>query len=530
VDTLAPVLIAGRWQNARDCTGSFRAFDPASGQAIGPAFPRSGAADVEQALAAANAAAPLLAATDPERIAAFLDAYADALEADADTLVQLAHAETGLPAAPRLRGHELPRTCSQLRQAAAAARNRSWTQPVIDTAAGLRSHRAPLGRPVLVFGPNNFPFAFNAVSGGDFAAAIAARNPVIAKAHPAHPATSERLARHAQRAAESAGLPPATVQLLYDVEPALGLALAGDARLGAVAFTGSRAAGLALKQAADGAGIPFFGELSSLNPVLLLPGALAERGPALAEDFCGSCLLGSGQFCTNPGLVIVPEGAAGDAFAADVQARFAATAPLLLLSPGVLASLRRSIAALRAAGAQLLCGGDAGDTGFRHAPTLLTVRAEQFLADPRRFQAEAFGPCSLLVRAADAAQMQAIAATLEGQLTGTLYRAADGSDDAAWRSLAVLLRPRVGRLIADRMPTGVLVSPAQQHGGPFPASTQPGFTAVGLPAAILRFTALQAYDNVPDALLPPELRDRNPGGLPRWIDQHCTTADIGTTP
>ncbi len=530
METLAPVFIGGRWRSAGDCTGSFHAFDPASGQAIGPAFPRSGAADVEQALAAASAAAPVLAATDPERIAAFLDAYAAALEADADRLVQLAQAETGLPAVPRLRGNELPRTCDQLRQAAAAARGRSWTQPVIDTAAGLRAHHAPLGKPVLVFGPNNFPFAFNAVSGGDFAAAIAARNPVIAKAHPAHPATSQCLAGHAQRAAEAAGLPPATVQLLYDVEPALGLALAGDARLGAVAFTGSRTAGLALKQAADAAGIPFFGELSSLNPVFLLPGALAERGPALAEEFSSSCLLGSGQFCTNPGLVIVPEGAAGDAFVADVQARFAATAPLLLLSHGVLASLRQAIDVLRDAGARLLCGGEAGDAGFRHAPTLLMVRAEQFLADPRRFQSEAFGPCSLLVRVAGAAQMQAIAATLEGQLTATLYRATDGRDDAAWQPLAATLRPRVGRLIADRMPTGVRVSPAQQHGGPFPASTQPGFTAVGLPAAILRFTALQAYDNVPDALLPPELRDRNPGGLPRWIDQHCTTTDIGATP
>lgn len=527
--TVAPLLIAGHWQAAQDSTGSFRAFDPASGDAIGPAFPRSGAADVEQALAAASAAAPQLATAAPERIAAFLDAYATALEVDADTLVQLAHAETGLPATPRLRGNELPRTCNQLRQAANAVRNRSWTQPVIDTAAGLRAHHAPLGKPVLVFGPNNFPFAFNAVSGGDFAAAIAARNPVIAKAHPAHPATSQRLAEHAQRAAEASGLPAATVQLLYDVEPALGLRLAGDARLGAVAFTGSRAGGLALKQAADAAGIPFFGELSSLNPVFLLPGALAERGPALAEEFSGSCLLGSGQFCTNPGLLIVPEGAVGDAFVADVQARFAATAPLLLLSQGVLASLRQAIAALRGAGAQLLCGGEAGDTGFRHAPTLLTVAAQDFLANPQGFQHEAFGPCSLLVRVADVAQMQALASTLEGQLTGTLYRAADGSDDVAWQSLGATLRTRVGRLIVNRMPTGVLVSPAQQHGGPFPASTQPGFTAVGLPAAILRFTALQAYDNVPNALLPPELRDRNPGGLLRCIDQQWTTADIGAS-
>ena len=527
---VAPLLIAGLWRAAADRPEGFRAIDPSSGQAIGSEFPRSGAADVEQALAAASAAAPVLAATEPARIAAFLEGYASALEADADALVALAHAETGLPAATRLRGNELPRTCNQLRQAAAAARASSWTHPVIDTAAGLRSCHAPLGRPVLVFGPNNFPFAFNAVSGGDFAAAIAARNPVIAKAHPSHPGTSQRLAEHAQRAADAVGLPAGSVQLLYDMASSQGLALAGDARLGAIAFTGSRGGGLALKQAADAAGTPFFGELSSLNPVFLLPGALAERGAALADEFGSSCLLGSGQFCTNPGLVIVPRGAAGDAFVAAVRARFAETAPQLLLSPAVLASLRRSIDALRDAGARLLCGGAPGSVGVTHAPTLFEIEAEAFLAAPSRFQVEAFGPSSLLLRVDGPAQMQAVAATLEGQLTGTLYRATDGSDDTTWQAVAQLLRPRVGRLICNRMPTGVLVSPAQQHGGPFPASTQPGFTAVGLPAAILRFSALQAYDNVPDALLPPELRDRNPGGLLRWIDQRWTTDDIGTTP
>lgn len=527
---VAPLLIAGQWRAADNCTGSFRAIDPSSGQAIGVEFPRSGAADVEQALAAASAAAPLLAAVEPSRIAAFLEGYAAALEADVEALVALAHAETGLPAATRLRGNELPRTCNQLRLAAQAARSASWTRPIVDTAAGLRSCHAPLGKPVLVFGPNNFPFAFNAVSGGDFAAAIAARNPVIAKAHPSHPGTSQRLAEHAQRAAEAVGLPAATVQLLYDMAAPLGLTMAADSRLGAIAFTGSRAGGLALKQAADAAGTPFFGELSSLNPVFLLPGALAERGAALAEEFSGSCLLGSGQFCTNPGLVIVPRGVAGDGFVEQVRRRFVETTPQLLLSPAVLASLQHSITALREAGARLLCGGAPGSVGVTHAPTLFEVDAEAFLAAPSGFQVEAFGPSSLLLRVDDVAQMQAIAASLEGQLTGTLYRANDGSDDAAWQSVAELLRPRVGRLICNRMPTGVLVSPAQQHGGPFPASTQPAFTAVGLPAAILRFSALQAYDNVPDALLPTELRDRNPGGLLRWIDQRWTTDDIGASP
>ncbi|MBO9661336.1 aldehyde dehydrogenase family protein [Dokdonella sp.] len=527
---VAPLLVAGRWRAARDHAGSFRAVDPASGQAIGPEFPRNGAADLEEAVAAAADAATVLAAAEPARVAAFLDAYAVAIDTDAEALVELAHAETALPAPTRLRGNELPRTSSQLRQAARAAREYAWTQPAIDTAAGLRSHFAPLGKPVLIFGPNNFPFAFNAVSGGDFAAAIAARNPVIAKAHPSHPATSRRLAEHAHRAAAEAGLPPATVQLLYDFEPAFGLDLAGDARLGAIAFTGSRAGGLALKQAADRAGIPFYGELSSLNPVFLLPGALAERGEALAEEFAASCLLGSGQFCTNPGLVAVPPGAAGDAFVAAAQARFAAATPMLLLSRAVLASLERSLAALCKGGATPLCGGTASGEGVRYAPTLLQVAADDFLRAAHVLQTEAFGPASLLVRCANLAQMQAVARALEGQLTGTIYRAVGGSDDALWQTLAAVLRPRVGRLIANKMPTGVLVSPAQQHGGPYPAATHPGFTAVGLPASIHRFAALHAYDNVPDALLPSELRDENPGGIVRRIDGHSTLADVGAAP
>jgi NADP-dependent aldehyde dehydrogenase len=528
MDDVAPLLVAGHWRAVRESAGTFRATDPTTGEAIGPVFPRNGVADLEEAIAAAADAAPPLAATEPARIAAFLEAYADALETDADALVALAHAETALPAPTRLRGNELPRTCNQLRQAARAARDYAWTQPVIDTAAGLRSHRAPLGKPVLIFGPNNFPFAFNAVAGGDFAAAIAARNPVIAKAPPSHPATSRRLAEHAQRAALAAGLPAATVQLLYDFDAPLGLAAAGDARFGAIAFTGSRAAGLALKQAADRAGVPFYGELSSLNPVFLLPGALAARGDALADEFFASCTLGSGQFCTNPGLVVVPRSEAGDAFVAAATQRFAAAPPLVLFSPAVLGSLQRAVSALREAGADVLCGAQAGTAGgYRYAPTLLGIDAADFLRAPHALQVEAFGPASLLIRVADAAQMQAVAGALEGQLTSAIYRAGDGSDDAQWRALAAVLRPRVGRLIADKMPTGVAVSPAQQHGGPYPAASHPGFTAVGLPASMLRFAALHAYDNVPDALLPVELRDRNPGGLLRRIDERWSTADVG---
>ena len=523
---MQPVLIAGEWRAASSPACGFRAEDPATGNAIGAEFPVSDAADVEAAIAAASAVADELAHTPPERIAAFLDAFADAIGHDAETLVALTHAETALPAATRLAQVELPRATGQLRQAARAVRDFSWTQPVIDTTAGLRSHRAPLHKPVLIFGPNNFPFAFNAIAGSDFASAIAARNPVIAKAHPAHPATSERLAQLAHGALRETGLPAAAVQMLYHFDPALGLKLAGDSRLGALGFTGSRSAGLALKAAADAAGVPAYLELSSVNPVFLLPGALAKRGEALAQEFFGSCTMGSGQFCTNPGVVVVPRGADGDAFATATAAHFAAAAPGVLLARGVLEHLQRGVDTLRKNGAATLVGGNAAGPGYRYQPTLLQVDAAQFLRAPQALQTEAFGPVSLLVRADDVAQMATLAAAFEGNLTGTIYSAADGSDDGAWVKVAAALRPRVGRLIGNRMPTGVAVSPAMNHGGPWPSTGHPGFTAVGMPAAIHRFTALHSYDHVPDAHLPPELRDRNPGSVARQIDGQWCMDDV----
>jgi alpha-ketoglutaric semialdehyde dehydrogenase len=526
MDMFEQVLIGGRWCASQDAQGNFRAEDPVRAEAIGPAFPTSGVADIEAAMSAAIDAADALSNTPPTQIADFLERYAAAIEAGADRLVALAHAETGLPAEPRLRSVELPRTSNQLRLAAKAVREYAWTDPVIDTQGGLRAHRAPLGKPVLVFGPNNFPFAFNAIAGSDFASTIAARNPVIAKAHPSHPATSQRLAQLAHAALLEAGLPAAAVQMLYHFGNALGLAWAGDARLGAIGFTGSRGGGLALKAAADKAGVPIYAELSSVNPVFLLSGALAERGDALAQEFFASCTMGSGQFCTNPGIVIVPADAQGDAFVSAATKLFADAEAKVLFSHGVQQNLVRAVAGLREAGAQVLVGGDAAE-GYRFQPSLLGVDSDAFLTHAQHLQAEAFGPVSLIVRAGDAATMQRIAASLEGNLTGTIYRAADGSDDAAWQTLAPTLRTKVGRLIANKMPTGVAVSAAMNHGGPYPSTSHPGFTAVGMPAAIRRFTALHSYDNVPDALLPVELRNRNPGGVQRLVDGRWMDGDVG---
>ncbi|WP_202843936.1 aldehyde dehydrogenase family protein [Luteimonas saliphila] len=525
---LQPVLVAGAWREAVEPAGSLQARSPVTGEAIGEPYPVSSRREVEEAVAAACAVAQRFATAEPGRIAGFLEAYASGIERRAADLVALAHLETALPVSPRLRDVELPRTTGQLRQAARAVREWSWAHPVIDTAAGLRSAYGPLGKPVVVFGPNNFPFAFNAIAGSDFASAIAARNPVIAKVHPLHPGTSRLLGTIAHEALLAAGLPGAAIQLLYHVEPDSAALLVGQAAIGGVGFTGGRAGGLVLKALADAAGVPFYAEMSSINPVFLLEGALAERGAALAQEFFASCTMGSGQFCTSPGVLVVPRSAAGERFVAEAAARFDAAPVQVLFSADGKRHLEAAVETLRAEGAELRAGAaDLDRPGYWVQPKLLEVDAERFLEAPRALQAEAFGPVGLIVRVADTAQALAVAEAFEGNLTATLYRAADGGDDAAAAALMPRLRVRVGRLIVDRMPTGVAVSPAQNHGGPYPSTSHPGFTSVGMPGAIRRFAGLHSYDNVPDALLPPVLRDANPGDVWRLVDGRWTTADVG---
>jgi len=268
-----PVLIAGEWRPAK-ASGSFHAENPATGETLPDEFPISSWADCDAALNAATEAAAALRSLSPEKIALFLMVFEGRIRERKTELVETAHAETALPKTPRLADVELPRTTDQLRQAIRAVADGSWAWPTIDTKLNIRSLLAPIG-PVLIFGPNNFPFAYNGVAGGDFVAAIAAGNPVIAKAHPSHPRTSQLLAEEAFAAVLESELPPATVQMLYHLAPEDGLKLAADRRLGAIGFTGSRAAGLKLKAAADAVGKPVYLEMSSLNPVVILPGALA---------------------------------------------------------------------------------------------------------------------------------------------------------------------------------------------------------------------------------------------------------------
>jgi NADP-dependent aldehyde dehydrogenase len=519
-----PVLIASQWRAAK-AGGTFQAENPATGEKLPGEFPVSAWADCNDALNAAAEAAAFLRTLPPEQIAQFLTRFAERIEARKSELVESAHAETALPKAPRLADVELPRTTNQLRLAAAAVLEGSWALPTIDSKSNIRSVLGPLG-PVLVFGPNNFPFAYNGIAGGDFAAAIAAGNPVIAKAHPCHPNTSRLLAEEAIAAVRETGLPGATVQMIYNLAPEDGLRFVADRRLGAVGFTGSRAAGLKLKSAADAVGKPFYAELSSLNPVIILPGALAERGAKIVEEFTGSCLMANGQFCTSPGLTILVASDAAEQFIAGVKAKLESSMPGTLLSSGVGKNLAASVKTLQTAGAELVTGGSAL-AGNKFANTLLRVSGEQFLAEPEKLQTEAFGNTSLFVVARDAAQAAAVLERLEGNLTGCFYSDTTGSDDALYAKLFPLVRSRVGRLLNDKMPTGVAVSPAMNHGGPFPATGHPGFTAVGIPASLRRFAALHCYDNVRPSRLPAALRDKNPNGrMWRLIDGNWSQGDI----
>ncbi|MEC9091729.1 MAG: aldehyde dehydrogenase family protein, partial [Planctomycetota bacterium] len=381
-----------------------------------------------------------------------------------------------------------------------------------------------------VFGPNNFPFAFGSVSGGDFAAAIAAGNPVIGKANSSHPGTTRIFAEQALKAAELAGVPKAIVQLIYRTSHTDGEKLVSDPRLGASGYTGSRGAGLKLKSAADAAGKPIYLELSSVNPVILLPGVLSERGESLVDEFVGSSLMGTGQFCTNPGIVFVPNNHDGKAFTQAVKKQFDSTAAGTLLSEGTEKALSESIAFLEQNGANRLTTGDTSDPGkFSCANALLSASIEDFLEKPQALQTEAFGNAALFVSYTHVEQLVGAISALEGNLTGCIYSDSQGSDNSAYNQIASLLSQKVGRLLNDKMPTGVAVSSAMNHGGPFPATGHPGHSAVGIPGTIRRFAMLQCYDGVRPERLPELLRDASPSeNTWRLIDGHWSTGEVVT--
>jgi NADP-dependent aldehyde dehydrogenase len=501
------ILIGGR--DVRHDT-VFHAVEAPSGAELPQPFAEATADDVSDACALAEAASDDFGALEPARRSAFLEAVATQIEAIGDILIETAMAETGLPRA-RLEG-ERGRTTSQLRMFAAEVREGGWLDAVIDPAlpdrtpprADLRRMNVALG-PVAVFGASNFPLAFS-VAGGDTAAAFAAGCPVVVKGHPAHPGTGELVARAIRAAVQACGLPEGVFSYLPGRSNELGGALVADPHIKAVGFTGSRSGGLALVEIARQRPepIPVFAEMSSINPVVLMPTALATRAEALGTAFVGSLSLGAGQFCTNPGLVIALDGPDLDRFVAAASTALAAVAPPVMLTPGIHAAYAAGVAAL-----------DANPAAKRAGPgALFETTATQFIAD-RTLGHEVFGVSSLVVRCTDLKQVAQVITALEGQLTATLQLEADDVSHAA--PILALLQKKVGRVLTNGWPTGVEVTHAMVHGGPYPATSDGRTTSVGT-LAMTRFLRPVCFQDMPDTLLPPALQTANPWKMPRRVN------------
>ena len=519
------VLIGGAWRES-SATQTFASMNPETGQPLGT-YPVSPWSELEQALEAGAGAFESMFEIQPESVAAFLELFAERIEKNRDELVETAHAETALPAKPRLADVELPRTTNQLRLAADAARTRAWKHPVLSPEADIASLYEAIPGVICVFGPNNFPFAFNSVAGGDFAAAVATGHPTIAKGNPGHPETTRILAREAHIAIGDTGLPASFVQLIYRIGHSDGKLLVADPRVAATAYTGSRASGLVLKAAAEQVGNQIYLEMSSVNPVVVLPGSWRERGDELAAELVGSMLMGTGQFCTSPGLIFMAKGREVEGLRDALKHHLEEGPVGTLLGEGVREGLELTKAAWSAAGARVVAEAAANvvsDCSFPNA--MMEVTGKQFLGNPDVLQAEAFGNLSLLVVCADRDELHDCLRLLEGNLTGSIYSAGDGSDDGEYETVSRILRSRAGRLLNDKVPTGVAVVPAMNHGGPYPSTGHPGFTAVGIPASLSRFAMLQCYDNVRDDRLPPELQADNPLGLIRYVHGEWTVAPI----
>ncbi|WP_339508438.1 MULTISPECIES: aldehyde dehydrogenase (NADP(+)) [unclassified Pseudomonas] len=501
---------------------AIRGINPATNAVLEPSYAGGSAEHVEQACALAWTALDLYRETTLDARADFLDSIALEIEALGDELIDRAMAETGLPR-PRLMS-ERGRTCQQLRMFARTVRAGEWLDVRVDTAQpqrqplprpDLRQRQVPLG-PVAVFGASNFPLAFS-VAGGDTASAFAAGCPVIVKAHGAHPGTSELVGRAVARAVKACGLPEGVFSLLYGAGREVGIALVSDPRIKAVGFTGSRSGGLALIQAAQARPepIPVYAEMSSINPVLLFPEALRNRGQALAEGFVASLTLGAGQLCTNPGLVIALKEPALDTFIAATAERIQRSPAQTMLTPGVFNAYESAVNALAEnPGTDIAAIGQVGTGPNQCQAHVFVTEAVDFLAD-HQLQAEAFGAASVIVQCTSCMEIRQVIEHLEGQLTATLHLEDEDLDQA--RALLPTLERKAGRLLVNGWPTGVEVSDAMVHGGPFPATSDSRTTSVGT-AAILRFLRPLCYQDFPDSLLPTALKQANALQLRRLLN------------
>ena len=514
---------------SRRGTVCFSALAPASGKTLSPPFYQVTDEEIDRTMALATQAFEVYQAQPPEQVAAFLDCIADQIVSLGQGLIERASLETALPEA-RLIG-ERARTVNQLKMFAELVREGSWVEARIDRAMparqplpkpDLRNMLIPIG-PVVVFGASNFPLAFS-VAGGDTASALAAGNPVVVKAHPGHPGTSELVGRAVQAAVAATGMPAGVFALLQGPAHDIGRKLVQHPAAKAVGFTGSLSGGRALFDAAAARPepIPVYAEMGSINPVFVLPGAVEANPAALAQGLVQSVNLGVGQFCTNPGMVVGLAGAQFEALAEAAGKLAAATPPGTMLYPALCERFAEGIARAQAIPNVRVVGKSLANAGASQAPALVLATDAETFQRHEVLREEIFGPTTLLVSCASPRELEEVARNLPGQLTATLH--GTEADLADHEGLVRLLQHKVGRLVFNGFPTGVEVCPAMHHGGPYPATTDAHFTSVGT-GAIKRFARPVCFQGFPDASLPAELRNRNSRSIWRLVDGQLTKAD-----
>jgi 2,5-dioxopentanoate dehydrogenase len=509
---------------------TFAGVNAGTGGNLAPPFQEATKAEVDEALQLAAKAFENYRQMPAEKIAEFLDRIADEIVQLGDELVRRAGEETALPEA-RLIG-ERARTVGQLRMFASVVREGAWVEASIDRALperkpapkpDLRRMLIALG-PVVVFGSSNFPLAFS-VAGGDTASALAAGNPVVVKAHPAHPGTSEMVARAILAAAEATGMPDGVFSMLHGVSHEVGLELTRHPITRAVGFTGSLNAGRALfnTAAARPEPIPVYAEMGSTNPIFVLPGALKKNGTGIAEGLIASVTMGVGQFCTNPGLVFGLRDEALEIFLKKAGELAAKVPAGTMLYQGICERFQHGKAQVKKiAGVRI--AGESGEIGGRAAATVFATEAKTFMRE-ELLSEELFGPATIVVSGESAGQLEEIARNLPGQLTATIFGTEE--DLAEHSALVSILQQKAGRLLFNQFPTGVEVCASMQHGGPYPATTDVRSTSVGT-QAIKRFARPICFQNFPEAALPVELRNANPRNIWRLIDNQLTKE--GVTP
>lgn len=516
-----------------ESTTTFQGFNPAEGAKLEPLFSEATESEINRAAEAAAAAFEIYRQHSAADRSEFLERVADEILALGDELIQRAKAETGL-GEERLIG-ERGRTMNQLRGFAAAIRDGLWLEATIDRAIpdrqplpkpDLRRMLRPLGT-VAVFGASNFPFAYS-VAGGDTASALAAGCPVIVKAHPAHPGTSELTARAILKAAEATGMPDGVFSLVHGLSYEVSIALVRHPHVKAVGFTGSLRGGRALFDVAASRPepIPVYAEMGSVNPVFVLPGALAERGAAFAEGLKNSVTLGAGQFCTCPGLVVGLQSEHMNQFVNRIGKLFEGVQPATMLHPGIASNYEAGVKKFRAvAGVNATRAARAAEqTKTQTQATVFTTDAATFLKN-HELSEEVFGPSTLVVNCGTREELETIARNLTGHLTATVH--ATDADLNEFKSLISILETKAGRLVYNGFPTGVEVCAAMTHGGPYPATTDTRSTSVGF-YALKRFARPVSYQNFPQAALPVELQDANPLGIWRMVDNQMTKEGLSS--